>query len=83
MAKIIAWLILIFLVLFALRMIGMRNARAQRKSGQGNTARATSAKPGAEPMVRCIRCGVYLPRKEAREVADGYACAAGECVGPT
>jgi hypothetical protein len=84
MAKIIAWLVLIFLVLFALRMIGMRNAKAQRKSGQGgNTARATSAKPGAEPMVRCIRCGVYLPRKEAREVSGGYACAAGECVGPT
>ncbi len=80
MAKIIAWLVLIFLVLFALRMIGIRNARAQRKGG--NTSRATSAKPGAEPMVRCIRCGVYLPRKEAREVSGGYACAAGECAGP-
>ena len=83
MAKIIAWLVLIFLVLFALRMIGMRNARAQRKSCQGgNAAKATSAKPG-EPMVRCTRCGVYLPRKEAREVSGGYACAAGECAGPT
>jgi hypothetical protein len=82
MAKIIAWLVLIFLVLFALRIIGMRNARARRKGGKnGNTARATSANPGAEPMVRCTRCGVYLPREEAREVSGGYACAAGECAG--
>ena len=83
MAKIIAWLILMLLVLFALRIIGMRNARAQRKSassgGRGDSAQATSAKPGAEPMVRCGRCGVYLPRQEAREVTGGYACAAGDC----
>jgi uncharacterized protein len=84
MAKIIAWLVLIFVVLFALRLIGMRNARAQRKAASsGNTASATSAKPGAEPMVRCIHCGVYLPRKEAREVRGGYACATGECAGAT
>ena len=83
MAKIIAWLVLIFVVLFALRLIGMRNARAQRKAGKsGDTAQATSGNPGAEPMVRCIRCGVYLPRKEAREVGGGYACAAGECAEP-
>jgi hypothetical protein len=84
MAKIIAWLVLIFVVLFALRMIGLRNARAKRNIGKsgnsGDAAQATSAGPGAEPMVRCIRCGVYLPRVEALEVRGGYACAAGRCV---
>ena len=80
MAKIIAWLVLIFVVLFALRLIGMRNARAQRKAAKnGDTARATSANPGAEPMVRCNRCGVYLPRSEAREARGGYACVTGGC----
>ena len=74
MTKIIAWLILIFLVLFALRMINVRNARARR-----NAARDPAAKPAAEPMVRCVRCGVYLPRTEAREISGGYACAVGGC----
>ena len=79
MAKIIAWLILIFVVLFALRMIALRNARARRKAG--DAGQAAGARIGAEPMVRCVRCGVYLPRKEARETSSGYACATGECAG--
>jgi hypothetical protein len=76
MAKIIAWLVLIFLVLFALRMINLRSARARRRAS--DAARAASG-AGAEPMVRCLRCGVYLPRAEAREISGGYACAAAGC----
>jgi hypothetical protein len=74
MAKIIAWLILIFVVLFALRMIGLRNARIRRRA-EGKAASG----PVAEPMVRCVRCGVFLPRNEARAVGDGYVCAKGSC----
>ncbi len=74
MTKIIAWIILIFLVLFALRLINVRNARIRR-----NAARDAAAKPAAEPMVRCVRCGIYLPRTEAREISGGYACASGGC----
>ena len=74
MTKIIAWLILIFVVLFALRLIGLRNARL-RRNAQGGAAPA----PASEPMVRCLRCGVFLPRKEARAVGDGYTCATGSC----
>jgi hypothetical protein len=77
MGKIIAWLILIFVVLFALRMIGLRNARIRRRASN------TAAGPVAEPMVRCMRCGVFLPRKEARAVGDGYACASGTCAAKT
>jgi uncharacterized protein len=72
MGKIIAWLILIFLVLFALRMINLRNARTRRKTDE-------AARAAIEPMVRCSRCGVYLPRSEARQLGDAYACAAGGC----
>ncbi|HEX7271564.1 MAG TPA: PP0621 family protein [Casimicrobiaceae bacterium] len=71
MSKIIAWLILIFVVLFALRMISLRNARRQR--------RAAAARSVAEAMVRCRRCGVFLPRSEARSVDDGFVCADGGC----
>jgi uncharacterized protein len=74
MTKIIAWLILIFLVLLALRMINVRNARARR-----NAARDAAPKPAAEPMVRCLHCGVYLPRVEARSVRGGYTCSTGAC----
>jgi hypothetical protein len=72
MAKIIAWLILIFLVLLALRMISLRNARLRRKT-------AEAARSAAEPMVRCGRCGIYLPRAEARKSGNGYLCATGGC----
>ena len=74
MGKIIAWLILIFVALLALRMIGVRNARLRRRA-EGNAAGG----PVAEPMVRCVRCGMFLPRKEARAVGDGYACPSGNC----
>ena len=78
MAKIIAWLVLIFLVLFALRMINLRNARARRRNNDAARA-ASGVGVGVEPMVRCQRCGVYLPRAEAREISGGYACTAGGC----
>jgi uncharacterized membrane protein YfcA len=74
MSKIIAWLILIFVVLLALRMISMRNNRARRRA-------ADPGKPvvAAAPMVRCAICGVFLPRAEARTVNNGFACADGQC----
>jgi hypothetical protein len=77
MAKIIAWLIVIFVVLLALRMINLRNARARQKSEAAGVGKRT----GTEPMVRCVRCGVYLPRAEAQSVSGGYVCAAGQCAG--
>jgi len=73
MAKIIAWLILIFVVLFALRMINLRNARKQARASARQNAKL------AEPMVRCVHCGVFLPRSEARAINDDYACASGNC----
>lgn len=74
MAKIIAWLVVIFIVLLALRMVNARKARG-RDAGAGRSAPATDA----QPMVRCVRCAVYLPRAEARPVEGGYACAEGQC----
>jgi uncharacterized protein len=75
MSKIVAWLVVIFVVLLALRMINVRNARIRRDAARKSAA----AKPAGEPMVRCARCGIYLPRAEAREQAGGYVCASGGC----
>jgi uncharacterized protein len=74
MAKVIAWLILIFVVLLAMRMISMRNARVRQRAADPGT----KANAGA-PMVRCVRCGVFLPRAEAVAVSGGHACADAEC----
>jgi hypothetical protein len=73
MAKILGWVVLIFVVLFAIRMINFRKSRSRNRAKTADTAEA-------QPMVRCTRCGVFLPRQEARALAGGYACADNECV---
>ena len=72
MLKVIAWLILIFVVLFALRMINVRKSRSRNSA-------AAAGPVEAQAMVRCGRCGVFLPRSDARKVDNGYACADSEC----
>jgi uncharacterized protein len=75
MAKVVAWLVLIFVVLLALRMINARKARSRTR----DAASAAPAEIPAQPMVRCARCGVFLPRNDASPVAGGYTCADNEC----
>ena len=77
MGKIIAWLILIFVVLLALRIINMRNARVRRKAASAKNTTGTGA-----PMVRCVNCGVFLPRSDALPARNGFACADGHCAKP-
>ncbi|MEP6997045.1 MAG: PP0621 family protein [Betaproteobacteria bacterium] len=74
MGKVIAWLVLIFVVLLALRIINQRKAR--KRQGAASGAAATEI----APMVRCVQCGVFLPRTEADKAAGGYTCPAGQCV---
>jgi uncharacterized protein len=65
MGKVIFWLVVIFVALLALRMYNVAKARRARP------------KPRAEipaPMVRCVQCGVFLPKPEAVETATGYRC---------
>jgi len=75
MAKVVAWLVLIFVVLLALRMINVRKTRSKTRGA----TRAPAGETIAQPMVRCARCGVFLPRNDAKAVTDGYACADSEC----
>jgi uncharacterized protein len=75
MAKVVAWLVLIFVVLLALRIINVRKTRSKTRGATGAPAGETIA----QPMVRCARCGVFLPRSDAKAVTEGYACADSEC----
>jgi uncharacterized protein len=74
MGKIIGWLVLIFIVLLALRMVNQRKARKQQRSA------GAAGSTEVEPMVRCARCGVFLPRADATQRAGEYACPDGQCV---
>jgi hypothetical protein len=72
MGKLIFWIVVIFAVLFALRMwnVAKARSRASRKPSESATAGA---------MVKCVRCGVFLPQPDARMTPDGYRCADPAC----
>ena len=67
MVKIVFWLVVVFLVLFAVRVYNA--AKAHKRS-----ARRSEGPPPPQLMVRCVQCGVYLPEPEARATATGYRC---------
>ena len=75
MLKIILWIVIVFAVLMALRMLNV--AKAARRAR--DAARGTTQVPAAETMVRCTRCGVYLPRADAKPAAGGLVCADPGC----
>jgi hypothetical protein len=68
MGKIVFWLVVVFAVLFWLRLLNA--AKAKRRS---DASRRRDAMPG-EPMVRCVRCGTFLPRADARMAPGGFSC---------
>ena len=68
MGKVILWIVVVFAALFGLRLLNA--AKAKRRA---DLARRVDT-PAAEPMVRCVRCGVFLPRADATPAADGFGC---------
>ena len=70
MGKIIFWLVVVFVALFALRMYNVAKARRERHDSRTGTP-AT--------MVRCVGCGVFLPKPDAVETATGYRCREPAC----
>lgn len=74
MTKILVWVLVILAVLVGLRLINI--AKAKRRTGTGN---GRSHERQAEAMVRCVRCGMYLPRAEATEGPAGPVCSDPSC----
>ena len=66
MGKVLFWIVVLFVVLFAIRMIGIAQAKKRRERD--------AAAGVAGPMVRCKTCGVYLPRAEAVKIGDAFHC---------
>ena len=74
MGKIIFWVVVIFAVLFALRMWNVAKARSRQTRKPPEPAASNS-------MVQCVQCGVFLPQPDARMAPDGYHCADPACAG--
>ena len=76
MTKILLWVLLIGGALLVLRLVNIANAKRRNEA-----ARGPSQKNGrAAPMVRCVRCGVYLPSTDAKSGPDGLTCGEPACV---
>jgi len=74
MGKILFWVVVVFVVLFALRLVNIGKSRAR------NAARDKPPDvPPAAAMVRCVECGVFLPKGDARPVPAGFHCGTVNC----
>jgi uncharacterized protein len=73
--KVLFWIVVIFAVLFVLRLY---NAHKAKQRAERDAGRKKAVLDGA-PMVRCARCGVFLPKAEATAVGTGYVCADPAC----
>jgi hypothetical protein len=74
--KIVFWIVVLFVVLFALRLVNVAKAKARRE--RKSTEAKKAALPG-EATVRCERCGVFLPKSEALPAPTGYRCSQPAC----
>ena len=74
MGKVIFWLLLVFGVMFVLRLISVAKLRQRRDD-------ARPAPPGETRavMVKCVECGVYLPQAEAKTGPRGPCCGDDAC----
>jgi uncharacterized protein len=69
MSRLIFFALIFFAIYIALK--GM--ARKQRLRDEA--ARGSAAMPGGEDMVTCARCGVNVPRSDAKSEGGRLVCA--------
>ena len=75
MGKIILWIIVVFAILFVLRVLNV--AKANRARSRGKTSQSEAKSDAA--MVRCIGCGVFLPKSDALPSPQGFRCGDPAC----
>ena len=84
MGKIVFWIVVFFLVLLALRLVSVHKTRRderERKDGETNQGKRGKRDdtPAKEPMVKCGRCGVFLPTSSAVMTPNGLSCGDQDC----
>ena len=72
MGKLVFWIVVAFVELFAVRLYGAAQAKKRRERDAADGA--------AGPMVRCTNCGVFVPKADAVKAADGYRCREPGCL---
>jgi len=75
--KILFWIAVAFVVLLGLRLASFAAAKA-RQAAKAKEA-PPKAIPPAEPTVRCVQCGTFVPKSEALPAPTGYRCADPAC----
>ena len=75
MGKVVFWFIVVFAVLFGLRMYNL----GQQKKRERRDAPPPDGRNPGEAMVRCAHCGIFLPRSEASLVAGEIRCRDKDC----
>ena len=78
MGKIIFWIVVFFVILLALRLVNVAASKKREGAAQAKDDGKRRELP-AEPTVRCVECGTYLPKSEAKPVANGYHCGDPAC----
>lgn len=73
MSKIIFWLVVFFVGLLVLRLVNIAQMR-ERDSTPRKRPRPDTA------TIRCVNCGVYLPKAEAIEGPRGPVCGDPQCL---
>jgi hypothetical protein len=76
LSKFIFWIVVVFVVLFVVRLLNVAKARR----GAEPPPAAPRDKEVAASMVRCTECGVYLPKADARLLPQGFGCGDPNCV---
>ena len=84
MGKIIFWIVVFFLVLLVLRLVSVHKTRADAKErreedeAKRTAATAHSGKrddvPAQDSMIKCTRCGVFVPKATTVMTRTGLAC---------
>ena len=70
MGKVLLWIVIVFAVLFVLRLVNAQKAKRRQDA---------RAKPATQTMVRCVHCGVFVPRADAKPGPAGLTCGEPAC----
>jgi hypothetical protein len=76
MMKLLLWAVVIVVALLALRLVNVAAAKRRNDATRG----ASPKDARADKMVRCVRCGVYLPSADAKPSPGGLTCGEPACV---
>jgi len=71
--KVIVWIVVVFVILFVLRLVSVGKARRSAR------AHSPEEKKAAGAMVRCAECGVFLPKADALPSPKGFRCGDAAC----